>query len=831
MASAALEKLLEQALAALRRGSLEDAKRLYGSVLGIDPANAAAIGNLAVIAAQQGDLAGAERLFRRAVALKPNDPSGYSNLGRVLQQQGRPAEAVPVLQRALELRPNSAEAHVALGDALKQQHEHERAAQSYLAALAIRPGYAEAYNNLGVLFQVQGKYEDAASAYSKAIAAKPGYAEAEFNLGNVLHQLGKLEAAEAAYARVIAINPRVAVAHNNLGTVLKDLRRLDAAVASLERAISLQADYAEAFFNLATVLREQGRLEEALGCYGRAVALRPDYLDAVNNAGIILQELGRAGEAIDLYRRLLASAPSHADLYNNMGAALLSEGRTVEAREAFLEALALRHDFPEAHYNLGNAARELGDLAGAIDAYQHALRLRPDYAEASCQLVYHRRQACVWDSFDADDNEMLDLVRGGMRVPPFFLLTTSASGADQLACARTWAAAIKRDWPAVFEHAAANRGKRIRLGYLSGDFHQHATAHLMAELFELHDRSRFEVVGYSYGPDDGSAMRARLVRAFDRFVDIRTSSHRQAAAAIHDEAVDILIDLKGYTHGARPAIAAQRPAPVQLSYLGYPATMGAEFIDYLMIDSFVVPADRQPLFSEQLVHLPGCYQVNDRKRDIAEAPPSRQACGLPVDGFVFCSFNNSYKISPRLFDVWMNLLRARSESVLWLLSSNDLVEGNLRAEAERRGVDPRRLVFAPIVAAAEHLARFSHADLFLDTSPCNAHTTASDALWAGVPVLTCRGQTFAGRVAGSLLNAAGIPELITQSIEEYEQLALALAQHPDRMLALRRRVNKARDGPLFDLPKLTRHIEAAYLRMWQDWLRGQQPAAFALESE
>jgi predicted O-linked N-acetylglucosamine transferase (SPINDLY family) len=829
---AAPEKLLEQALAAQRRGSLEDAKRLYASLLGIDPANPAAIGNLAVIAAQQGDLAGAERLFRQGIALRPNDPSGYNNLGLVLQQQGRLTEAITVHQRALELKPSCAEAFLALGNALKQQHDLDRAAQSYLSALAIRPDYAEAHNNLGVLFQAQGRHEDATSAYRKAIAARRGYAEAEFNLGVVLHQLGKLEAAEAAYGRVIGINPGVAVAHNNLGTVLKDMGRLDAAAASLGRAISLRADYAEAFYNLATVLREQGRPEEALDRYGRAIALHPDYVDAINNAGIILQELGRASEAVNLYRRVVSSAPSRADLYNNMGTALLSEGRGEEAKEAFQHALTLREDFPEAHYNLGNAARELGDLAGAIISYEDALRLRPDDAEACCQLIYHRRQACAWDRFDAEDDEMLELVRRGARVPPFFLLTTRASAADQLACARTWAASIKRDNPAVFKHAATRRGERIRLGYLSGDFHQHATAHLTAELFECHDRGRFEVIGYSYGPDDRSPMRARLVRAFDRFVDIRSFSHRQAAAAIHDDAVDILIDLKGYTHQARPAITAQRPAPVQLCYLGFPATMGADFVDYLMVDPFVVPADQRPSFSEQLVDLPGCYQANDRKREIADPPPSWQACGLPADGFVFCSFNNSYKISPRLFDVWMRLLRATPGSVLWLLSANDLVEDNLSAEAQKRGIDPHRLVFAPIVPPAEHLARFSRADLFLDTLPCNAHTTASDALWAGVPVLTCSGDTFAGRVAGSLLSAVGIPELITRSLEDYERLALALARDADRLSALRSSLKDARGGSLlFDLPKLAGHIEAAYLRMWRNWLLGKEPAAFALERD
>jgi predicted O-linked N-acetylglucosamine transferase (SPINDLY family) len=823
---------LEKALAAQRRGSLEDAKKLYAAVLRIHPANAVACGNLAIIAAQQGDPAGAERWFRQGIALRSNDPAGYNNLGLVLQQQGRLADAIAAHQQALKLRPNYAEAFFALGNALKQQHELDRAAQSYLSALAIRPGYAEAHNNLGVLLQEKGLYEAAISAYRKAIDARHGYAEAEFNLGVVLHETGELEAAEAAYGRVIALNPRVAVAHNNRGTVLKDLGRLDAAVTSFERAIGLQADYAEAFYNLAAVLRQQGRLEEALGCYRRTILLRPEYVDAINNAGIILQELGRGGEAIDLYRRLISSAPRRADLYNNLGTALLSVGRAADARQAFQHAVGLQEDFPEAHYNLANAARELGDVAGAIGAYENALRLRPDYTEAYGQLIYHRRQACAWDGFDADDDGMLTLARQGARVAPFFLLTTGATAADQLACARTWAAATTRDNQAIFRHDPAKRHERIRLGYLSGDFHQHATAHLIAELFECHDRSQFEVIGYSYGPDDRSPMRARLVRAFDRFVDIGTFSHSQAATAIYDDGVDILIDLKGYTHQARPAIAAQRPAPVQVGYLGFPATTGADFIDYLLVDSFVAPAEQRRFFSEQLVYLPGCYQVNDRKREIADAAPSREACGLSADAFVFCSFNNSYKISPDVFDVWMRLLKAVPGSILWLLSSNDLVKDNLGAEAQRRGVDPRRLVFAPIVPPADHLARLQHADLFLDTLPCNAHTTASDALWAVLPVLTCCGEVFASRVAGSLLHAVGIPELITRSLEEYEQVALALARDPDRLSALRSRLKMARDsGSLFDLPKLTRHIEAAYGRMWQTWLLGQEPAAFSLESE
>jgi predicted O-linked N-acetylglucosamine transferase (SPINDLY family) len=384
------------------------------------------------------------------------------------------------------------------------------------------------------------------------------------------------------------------VAHNNLGTVLKDKGLLDAALAAFERATELKPDYAEAFYNRATVLQQQAKPEEALATYGHAIQLREHYPDAVNNAGIVLQELGRTSEAINLFRQLLARMPAHADACNNMGTALLAEGRAEEARAAFEQALARRPDFPDAFYNLGNAWRELGHLAEAITAYRNALRLRPDYAEAFSQLTYHRAQACEWGDYETDQEELVAMVRQGVRIPPFYLLATPASASDQLLCARQWIEPLKP--PAAFDHQVCAQRARIRLGYLSGDFHQHATARLMAELFERHNRDRFEVFAYSYGPDDHSPMRARLVGGFDRFVDIGALAHREAARLIHADEIDILIDLKGYTHHARPAISAFRPAPVQVSYLGYPATMGADFIDYIIVDPFVVPASQQPFF-------------------------------------------------------------------------------------------------------------------------------------------------------------------------------------------------------------------------------------------
>jgi predicted O-linked N-acetylglucosamine transferase (SPINDLY family) len=824
------EQLLEDAVAAQRRGSIADARRLYASVLRIDPTNATAFGNLGIIAAQQGDLAGAERLFRHEIKLRPDDPAGHNNLGSVLLLQARPADAIAAHRQAIKLKPNYAEANFALGNALRQQGNLEEAMTSYRSAIKARPDYAEAHNNIGVLLQMQGRLDEAASAYREAVALRPAYAEAQFNLGSVLHQKHELDAAEAAYRRVISLNPAVAMVHNNLGTVLKDRGLLDQALAALDDAIKLNPDYAEAFYNRATVLQQQAKPEQALAAYGRALELRDDYPDAMNNAGIVLVELGRTGDAIDLYRRLLERMPGHADASNNMGTALLAEGRPEQARAAFEQALTHKPDFPEAFYNLGNAQRELGDLREAIAAYRNALRLQPDYTEAFCQLAYHRAQACEWDDYEADQEKLVGLVRRGLRVPPFYLFSTPASASDQWLCAGQWIRQITPPPEAVFAHKPVGRKERIRLGYLSGDFHQHATAQLMAELFERHNRDRFEVSAYSYGPDDNSPMRARLSSAFDRFVDIRAMSHREAARLIQADKIDILIDLKGYTHHARPAISAYRPAPVQVSYLGYPATMGADFIDYIIVDPFVVPASQQPHFSERLVHLPGSYQVNDRKREMA-APLSRGDCGLPAEGLVLCSFNNSYKISPVFFDIWMRLLGSVPGSMLWLLEPNELVKGNLRSEAEKRGVDPGRLVFAPVVPLAEHLGRHRHADLFLDTLPCNAHTTASDALWAGLPVLTCSGETFAGRVAGSLLMAAGMPELITASLEEYEQTALVLARSPQRLAALRQQLENNHDASaLFDLPKLTGNIEAAYARMWQTWLSGQMPTAFSIEN-
>jgi protein O-GlcNAc transferase len=718
-----------------------------------------------------------------------------------------PAPADQILQQALAAHRRGAVAE---------------AAPLYRRVLAIAPTNNVACNNLAVIATAAGDFDEAETMFRRAVELAPNSAEARYNLGFILQEQGKLDAAIEVYRRALTLRPDMPQAYTNLGVALQQQGKLDEAVAALRQAIACNPQHADAYFNLGAVLRLQGDVDEAAAAYRRVIALDASHVAARNNLALILSEAGELGAADALARRAVGERPDYAEGHNNLGAILLDQGRAPEALDALRRALTLKPDYPEAHLNMGNALRELGNLADAIGAYRRAIELRPTYAEALAQLVYHCARACDWADAGAAEEKLLFAVRQGTaRIPPFMLMATLATAADQLLCARKWVEHFAVPERQVIAHRAAPRTGRLRIGYLSSDFHAHATAYLIAELIERHDRDRFEIHAYSYGPDRGGDMRARLVSAFDRFTDVDALSHREAATRIRQDDIDILVDLKGHTHRARPKILAFRPAPVQVNYLGFPGTMGAPFIDYIIADAFIVPRDRESLFAEKLADLPDCYQPNDTRREIA-AIASRAQCGLPEHGFVFCVFNNSFKITAPYFAIWLRLLRQVPGSVLWILESNPLMRRNLGAAAAAAGIDPTRLVFAPILPHRDHLARHRHADLFLDTLPCNAHTTASDALWAGLPVVTCAGETFAGRVAGSIVRAAGLPELVTTSPPDYEALALALARDPARLTEIRSKLESTRTSlPLFDMAKRTRDLEALYARMAEVWSSGQ----------
>ncbi len=609
------------------------------------------------------------------------------------------------------------------------------------------------------------------------------------------------------------------------------------AIGSYRRSLEAQPDYLPSLYNLGLVLHETDRFEEAEACFRRVAALDPRDADALFHFGVLLHRRMRLDEAADTFRQALRQAPDNAHLWmrlGDVGVARLTGTSLREAAQCFRKAIELQPDLAVAHFSLGQVHGLDGRHDEALRCYQAALRLQPGTAAYAASLLSEMQQLCDWSRLE----ELCGFLRAGaiaqppQPVHPFDMLSIPSTPAEQLACAKNFSRAlagtVARDRERLGFRFDPPRGGRLRVGYLSAEFHAHATAYLAAELFELHDRGRFEVLAYSYGPDDGSAIRARLRRGFDRFVDVRALPHAEAAAAIHADKVDILVDLKGYTIHARPEIMALRPAPVQVNYLGYPGTMGAGFIDYIVGDHFVTPAPQADRFSESLAILPDCYQVNDRRRQRAETP-ARRELGLPGEAFVFCCFNQTYKLLPEVFAAWMRMLESVPGSVLWLLEWNPWVAQNLRREAAARGVDPSRLIFAPSLPLAQHLGRLSAADLFLDTLPYNAHTSASDALWAGLPLLTCAGETFASRVAASLLAAVGLPELVTHSLADYEALGLRLARAPAELAALRARLASNRaTAPLFDTPRFVRHLETAYEAMWRIHAAGGAPRLIEL---
>jgi len=631
-----------------------------------------------------------------------------------------------------------------------------------------------------------------------------------YNQARLAQKQGNLAEAARLYRQIVEISP-IPEMLVNYANVLAQLGNRPEALTQYDQALKQKKDFFEALFNRGNLYLEAGRTPEALADYDKALALRPDVPGAWNNRGTALRRLRKLEEALSCYERAVALAPSHVNAHTNRAIALFDLRRLEAALAASNAALAVQGDFAEALYVRGNILRDLGRPKEAQASYDHVLRVAPGHPHALNGLAQTSAILCDWPRTGALMPRLKSDVQAGRAlIQPFVLMGYSEDGALLRRCAEN---TIRRMAPAQapLSDRKPYGHDRIRLAYLSADFHQHPTAQLMVELFERHDRARFDVTAFAFGPDDGSAMRQRLVKAFDRFEDVRNLSDLDAAKLIRSREIDIAVDLNGHTHDSRPGIFSHRPAPVQVNYLVYPGTTGADYMDYILADRIVLPLDQQPFFNEKIVYLPDCYQANDASRVLGPMP-SRTEAGLPQDGFVFCCFNNSWKITAPVFDIWMRLLQQVPGSLLWLLDSP--ATANLRAAAEARGITADRLVFAPRLAPDRHAARHQLADLFLDTLPYNAHTTCSDALWAGVPVITCYGQAFHGRVAASLLKAIDLPELVTTRSEDYEALALELARNPALLKATRDKLQRNRlAASLYDSERFRKNIEAAYEAM------------------
>jgi predicted O-linked N-acetylglucosamine transferase (SPINDLY family) len=642
-----------------------------------------------------------------------------------------------------------------------------------------------------------------------------------------LLRAGRPDHAARLYLEVLEAEPSNFAACQALGIIRFQQNRLAEALDYFDRTAKSQPGFGP-YSNRGAALHALGRFDEALASYASALALQPNSAAVHYNRGRVLQDLGQLEEALASYDRALALDPKSVAALTNRGNTLRVLNRPKEALACYDAALSRDPDFVEALYNRGDLQWAVnGNYAAALRDMERAAAIGPDQDFVLGELLYLRLHGGDWRDFESLRARIAQAVRAGRRVvQPFHFQAMSDSPAELQACSITYTRNLYPPAPALVSKVRG--GDRIRLGYVAGEFREHATSFLMAGLFEAHDRERFELIAFDNGWDDGSAMRGRLKSAFHEIVDISRLSDRAAAQKVAARGIDILVSLNGYVGLHRMGVFAQRPSPIQVNYLGFPATTGAPYMDYILADRVLIPPEEERFYSEKVVTLPNSYQVNDSKRAIA-TPLSRAELGLPENGFVFCSFNSSYKLTPGMFRLWCEILKQVPGSVLWLLESNPAFAANLRRAAASFNVAPERLVFAPMIPMAQHLARMSRADLFLDLLPCGAHTTASDALWAGLPLVTCRGHAFPGRVAASLLQALGLPELITENWDDYKKLVLRLAGDPQELAAVKAKMAANRTRmPLFDTALSCRHIEQAFTTMVEIARRGEAPRGFAV---
>ncbi|MGP8230531.1 MAG: tetratricopeptide repeat protein [Steroidobacteraceae bacterium] len=835
------QQILERARTALSKGDAAEAARHSAALLKADPRDFEACHLSGRSKAILGNWAEAAADFRRAVALQPQFMPAIVDLGLAQALAGDYPAAYSLLQRARAVDARPAELHFGIGLCLTGSGDFAGAAGAYREAIGRNPRFADAYNNLGVVLDRLSQLPQAVDHFQQALSIRPQFVGAMLNLADALMRLGQASAAAAALCdaaalrpsdptvhadlgaarlaaadfdgavqaleRSLALNGRLAAAETNLGEALRHLNRLDAAAAAYERAIAINPECAEAHLGLGRVLASKGNPADAGPRLLQAARTKPDDVRIVLAAALTLEQIGFRNDALRLLNDFTSAYPPDANVLDAKGQLVLGIGHYEAALGSFDLALSLDPDRADSVLGRGSALELLGRYSEAIASMERALTLRPGHGETIASLASCAVRVCDWDRLDAAMARLREIPDGIDLMNPFLLLATGLSPAEQAQSLQRrgqLAGEAKRPAPTV------RRGfDRLKLAYLSPDFRNHPVAVALAGVIDRHDRRRFTPMAVSLTAPASSGIGARLRSAFDQFIDASSMNDIELATLLREAQIDVAIDLAGHTVGARPGIFAQRISAVQVNYLGFPASSGLRFMDYLIADGVIVPESDEVYYTERVLRMPQCYLPFDSGRDKPSSALRRSDVGLPSNAFVFCAFNNAYKITRRTFDAWLSLLREVPGSVLWMRSLGDCVEANLRAAAVAGGVAADRLIFAAYVENLDaHVARLRLADVFLDSFAYNAHTSASEALWAGVPVITCLGSTFAGRVGASLLTAVGVPELIARDVDGYLKLALELAHSPVALRDLRERLDENRaSAPLFDTDGYTRDLE------------------------
>lgn len=659
-----------------------------------------------------------------------------------------------------------------------------------IQVLRIEKNQPDALRFLGVVAALQRDWKEALRLIDLALESNPQNGIAHSNRGNILVELGRFEDALLAYKTAVALQPDYAEAYSNQGNTLQALGRYEEAFSCYDQAVKLDENCAQAFYGVALIFLLRKNYDYALGCCNQAIKINPQYEVALILKGKILYEVK--------------------DYLNSLA--------------AYDEALLINPESSATWILKASVYSEMKQFEAAEIAFNRALVISPDTEFLFGMAIQNRLQMCKWEGWSDNIKELVYMVEEEKKAAiPYNLISLLDDKCLIKKSIEIYANSMRGNVVRTQQERLPQKEK-IRLGYFSADFHDHPTAHLIAELFECHDKSKFELIAFVFGRNAPDEMRKRLEKSFDEFIDVNDRTDEEIAELARRMEVDIAIDLKGFTGEARPKIFMYGAAPIQVSYLGFPGTMGLTCFDYVIADPVLIPIQDQDGIVEKIIYMPDTYQVNDKKRPISSLVKSRADFGLPNSGFIFCCFNNNYKISPTVMDGWVRILNAVEGSVLWLFGDNPHAIANLKIEATKRNLNPERLIFASRVDVAEHLARYKLADLFLDTTPCNAHTTASDALWAGLPVITLIGKSFAARVAASLLNAIGLPDLVTNSQKEYEMLAIELAKNPLKLKEINSRLQEnLLTKPLFNTPLFAKHLEEGYKKAYFNYLAGSPP--------
>ncbi|KAF5768392.1 putative protein O-GlcNAc transferase [Helianthus annuus] len=851
--------------------------------LRIDRNFAECYGNMANAWKEKGNIDVAIRYYLVAIELRPNFADAWSNLGSAYMRKGRLTEAAQCCRQALSLNPRLVDAHSNLGNLMKAQGLVQQAYSCYVEALRIQPTFAIAWSNLAGLFMESGDLNRALQYYKEAVKLKPTFSDAYLNLGNVYKALGMAPEAIVCYQHALQSKPDYAMAFGNLASIYYEQGNLEMAINHYKQAIARDTGFLEAYNNLGNALKDAGKVEEAIHCYRQCLSLQPSHPQALTNLGniymewnmmtaaaqcykatltvttglsapfnnlaIIYKQQGNYADAISCYNEVLRIDPLAADGLVNRGNTYKEIGRVNEAIQDYSHAIVIRPNMAEAHANLASAYKDSGHVEAAIKSYRQALAIRSDFPEATCNLLHTLQCVCDWDDRKRMFIEVENILRRQIKmsvipsVQPFHAIAYPLDPMLALEISRKYAShcsviASRFSLPA-FNHPLPLRIKttggnsRLKIGYVSSDFGNHPLSHLMGSVFGMHNRENVEVFCYALSPNDGSEWRLRIQSEAEHFKDVSSMTSDTIAKLINEDQIQILINLNGYTKGARNEIFALQPAPIQVSYMGFPGTTGASYIQYLVTDEFVSPTRFAHIYSEKLVHLPHCYFVNDYKQknlDVLDpnCQPKRSAYGLPENKFIFGCFNQLYKMDPEIFMTWCNILKRVPNSALWLLRFPAAGEMRLRAYAAAQGVQPDQIIFTDVAMKNEHIRRSSLADLCLDTPLCNAHTTGTDVLWAGLPMVTLPLEKMATRVAGSLCLATGVGEdMIVNSMKEYEDRAVYLALNRSKLQELTNKLKLSRlSCPLFDTSRWVKNLERSYLKMWNLHCSGQQPQHF-----